>query len=121
MNKHIALRPVRAAGCIVSRELVEKDGWSVLPVGGIPSTVCAHPAASPIVRGQGQAGWFGWWENARAEDLAYRLEADAADGSELVGRQRGTPGAAAPDFRHPSLGHGRQFIAHATSLVFFPD
>ena len=52
-----------------------------------------------------------------AEHLADRLEADAADRGELVGRQRRTPGAAAPDFRHPGLGHGRQFIAHATSLI----
>src|SRR5262249_24833658 len=55
--------------------------------------------------------------DAGAEHLSGRLEADAADGGELVGGQRGTPGSAAPDLRHPGLGHGRQFIAHVPSVI----
>src|SRR5262249_45759272 len=48
-----------------------------------------------------------------AEHLTGRLEAHAADSGELIRRQRGSPRTAAPDFRHPALGHGWQFFAHA--------
>src|SRR5207344_943836 len=55
--------------------------------------------------------------DAGAQHLSGRFEADAADRGELVGGQRRAPGAAGPDFRHPGLGRGRQFIAHGPSLI----
>src|SRR4029077_4144019 len=39
--------------------------------------------------------------HARAEHLAGRLEAGAADRGELLGGERRPPGAAVPDLRHP--------------------
>src|SRR6185437_11281716 len=52
-----------------------------------------------------------------AEDLANRLEADAADRGELVGGQRRAPGAAGPDLGHPLLRRRRKLLlAHRTSL-----
>jgi peptide/nickel transport system substrate-binding protein len=53
-----------------SREPVERGGWSILHTTG-GATAWANPAISFLVRGQGTAGgWFGWWRNARAEELA---------------------------------------------------
>ena len=43
----------------VSREPVEKGGWSVFhSFGG--SIAYAYPATSPLIREDGTAGWFGW-------------------------------------------------------------
>lgn len=52
-----------------SRESVEKGGWSIFHTFG-SAPAYATPATSTIVRGQGQGGWFGWWESAKAEELA---------------------------------------------------
>jgi peptide/nickel transport system substrate-binding protein len=52
-----------------SQEPVDRGGWSMF-LGALPATLCANPGSSPLVRGQGPAGWFGWWANARAEELA---------------------------------------------------
>jgi peptide/nickel transport system substrate-binding protein len=53
-----------------TREPVEKGGWSIFHAGNLPATACASPAGSFVVRGQGAAGWFGWWANPHAEQLA---------------------------------------------------
>ncbi|PHK93151.1 ABC transporter substrate-binding protein, partial [Pseudoroseomonas rhizosphaerae] len=34
-----------------------------------PATFYGSPAMSPLIRGQGEAGWFGWWKSERAEAL----------------------------------------------------
>ncbi|MBE9607432.1 ABC transporter substrate-binding protein [Acetobacteraceae bacterium H6797] len=52
-----------------SREPVEKGGWSIFHTTGGPAS-WGNPALSVLVRGQGPKGWFGWWENAKAEELA---------------------------------------------------
>ena len=52
-----------------SRETVEKGGWSVFHTTG-SATGWGNPALSPLVRGQGGKGWFGWWDNASAETMA---------------------------------------------------
>ena len=51
-----------------SREPVEKGGWSIFHTTG-PAVLYGNPATSPLVRGQGDAGWFGWWKSERAEAL----------------------------------------------------
>jgi len=51
-----------------SREPVEKGGWSIFHTYG-PSSAYINPATSAIIRGQGAAGWYGWWESAKAEQL----------------------------------------------------
>ena len=61
-----------------SREPVDKGGWSIFHTTG-PAPVYGSPVTSPLVRGQGERGWFGWWQNARAEELAEAwVEADDA-------------------------------------------
>jgi peptide/nickel transport system substrate-binding protein len=52
-----------------SREPVERGGWSIFHTTG-SATGWANPALSSLVRGQGAAGWFGWWTSPRAEALA---------------------------------------------------
>ena len=52
-----------------SREAVEKGGWSIFHTTG-PAIGWGNPAMSLLVRGQGTRGWFGWWDNPRAEQLA---------------------------------------------------
>lgn len=52
-----------------SREPVDKGGWSIFHTTG-PAAGWGNPALSLLVRGQGAKGWFGWWDNARAEALA---------------------------------------------------
>ncbi len=51
-----------------SMEPVEKGGWSVFHTYG-SSGGYASPATSQLVRGQGKAGWFGWWSSDKAEQL----------------------------------------------------
>ncbi|MCW3475002.1 ABC transporter substrate-binding protein [Limobrevibacterium gyesilva] len=51
-----------------SREPVEKGGWSIFHTTGSAMSY-ASPAVSPLVRGQGAAGWFGWWTSAKAEEM----------------------------------------------------
>jgi len=52
-----------------SREPVDKGGWSILHTTG-GASAWSNPAKSFLVRGQGTRGWFGWWKNDRAEELA---------------------------------------------------
>ncbi len=51
-----------------SMEPVEKGGWSVFHTFG-SSGAYSSPATSTLVRGQGKAGWFGWWSSDKAEEL----------------------------------------------------
>jgi peptide/nickel transport system substrate-binding protein len=51
-----------------SREAVEKGGWSIFHTTG-PAGFYGNPAMSPLTRGQGDAGWFGWWKSDKAEAL----------------------------------------------------
>jgi peptide/nickel transport system substrate-binding protein len=53
----------------VSREPVEKGGWSVLHTWA-PSTIRYTPVEHSMLRGQGQKGWFGWYKDDQMEDLA---------------------------------------------------
>jgi peptide/nickel transport system substrate-binding protein len=52
-----------------NREPLDRGGWSILHTTG-GASAWANPAVSFLVRGQGAQGWFGWWANARAEELA---------------------------------------------------
>lgn len=52
-----------------SREPVERGGWSIFHTWW-PSPSILNPAISPILRGQGTNGWFGWYANPRVEALA---------------------------------------------------
>jgi len=51
-----------------SREPVEKGGLSIFHTFG-PATAYANPAISALVRGPGDTGWFGWWNNPQSEEL----------------------------------------------------
>lgn len=63
-----------------SREPIEKGGWSVFHTWW-PSLAVDNPAINQTLRGQGGKGWFGWYENATAEELAAKWLAakDAAE------------------------------------------
>ncbi len=52
----------------VSREPVEKGGWSILHTWG-PSTIRFTPAEHSQIRGQGPTGWFGWYKDDTMETL----------------------------------------------------
>lgn len=52
-----------------SREPVEKGGWSIFHTTGA-AVGWGNPALSNLVRGPGDKGWFGWWTNAKAEQMA---------------------------------------------------
>ncbi len=51
-----------------SRESTDKGGWSIFHTTG-PASFYGSPAMSPLLRGQGDAGWFGWWKSDKAEAL----------------------------------------------------
>jgi peptide/nickel transport system substrate-binding protein len=51
-----------------NRDTVDKGGWSVLHTWG-PSTIRHAPVEHSQIRGQGQKGWFGWYEDAEVERL----------------------------------------------------
>ncbi len=52
-----------------SRESADKGGWSIFHTTGA-ALGWGSPAVSDLVHGQGAAGWYGWWDNAHAEDMA---------------------------------------------------
>ncbi|HWL79426.1 MAG TPA: ABC transporter substrate-binding protein [Roseomonas sp.] len=52
-----------------SRAPVDQGGWSIFHTWW-PSLSVYTPAINPILRGQGEKGWFGWYENAEVEKLA---------------------------------------------------
>lgn len=60
-----------------SRGGVDQGGWSAFHTFG-NATTWSNPAASVIVRGQGAAGWFGWWDSPKVEELT-REWLDASD------------------------------------------
>jgi peptide/nickel transport system substrate-binding protein len=51
-----------------SMEPVDKGGWSIFHTFGSAGGY-STPATSALVRGQGKAGWFGWWQSDKAEAL----------------------------------------------------
>ncbi len=52
-----------------SKEPIDKGGWSIFHTWW-PIQSISNPAVNPTLRGQGQAGWFGWYRNDRVEQLA---------------------------------------------------
>jgi peptide/nickel transport system substrate-binding protein len=52
----------------ISKEPVEKGGWSVFHA-RLFGTSIAHPAISSIIRGLGTKGWPGWFDSAEVERL----------------------------------------------------
>jgi peptide/nickel transport system substrate-binding protein len=51
-----------------SKAPVESGGWSIFHT-WTTSVSITNPALNYYIRGQGQAGWFGWYENAEVEKL----------------------------------------------------
>ncbi|MBC7637763.1 MAG: ABC transporter substrate-binding protein [Acetobacteraceae bacterium] len=51
------------------KEPVDQGGWSIF-ISGVNGPGLLNPAVNFLVRGQGQAGYFGWYENAEVERLA---------------------------------------------------
>jgi peptide/nickel transport system substrate-binding protein len=51
-----------------SRVPVEQGGWNIFHT-WTTSVSISNPALNYFLRGQGAAGWFGWYENARIETL----------------------------------------------------
>lgn len=49
-----------------SRETVENGGWSIFHTNW-PSASISNPATNANVRGQGEAGWFGWYDDPALE------------------------------------------------------
>ncbi|MBN8891882.1 MAG: ABC transporter substrate-binding protein [Rhodospirillales bacterium 70-18] len=47
---------------------VEEGGWSIFHT-TVPAVGWDNPAVSPMVRGQGEKGWFGWWRSEAAEQM----------------------------------------------------
>ena len=62
-----------------TKEPVEKGGWSIFHTwftGGF----ILNPVVTPPFRGLGAAGWFGWYENPKIEELTQAwLDAKDAD------------------------------------------
>jgi len=52
----------------VSKEPVEKGGWSIFHTFG-SSLAYLNPAVSSLVKGEGQTGWFGWYGSERMQEL----------------------------------------------------
>ncbi|HYZ65081.1 MAG TPA: ABC transporter substrate-binding protein [Acetobacteraceae bacterium] len=72
-----------------SREPVEKGGWSIFHTTG-SSPGYSNPAVSTLVRGQGEKGWFGWWNGPKAEEMVQQwLEAPDPAERERLGQAIG--------------------------------
>jgi peptide/nickel transport system substrate-binding protein len=64
-----------------NREGVDKGGWSMFHTTG-PVIGWSNPALNFMTRGQGAAGWFGWWSNPKAEELTQEWLAATDDASQ---------------------------------------
>lgn len=53
----------------VSREPVEKNGWSIFHI-NTPIIAVSNPALNFFIRGQGPTGFFGWWNSPEMEAIA---------------------------------------------------
>jgi peptide/nickel transport system substrate-binding protein len=53
----------------VSREPVEKNGWSIFHI-NTPGIAIANPALDFFIRGQGPTGFFGWFASPEMEQIA---------------------------------------------------
>ncbi|MGI4802263.1 MAG: ABC transporter substrate-binding protein [Janthinobacterium lividum] len=62
------------------REPVSQGGWSAF-VSNVNGPAIMNPAVDFLVRGQGQGGYFGWYENAEVETLT-RAWLEAEDQAE---------------------------------------
>ncbi len=51
-----------------SKKPINEGGWSIFHTWW-PSNSILNPAVSAIVRGQGEKGWFGWFTDAKIEEL----------------------------------------------------
>jgi peptide/nickel transport system substrate-binding protein len=51
-----------------SKAPVDKGGWSIFHTFG-SAVAYSNPVVSTLVRGQGEAGWYGWWKSPEAESL----------------------------------------------------
>jgi peptide/nickel transport system substrate-binding protein len=51
------------------RAPIAEGGWSIFHTTG-PVTGWDNPAVSPLVGGQGERGWFGWWKSEAADQMA---------------------------------------------------
>jgi peptide/nickel transport system substrate-binding protein len=70
-------------GTVVQRRTSQKPtaegGWNIFHT-TTPSIAFANPATNYFIRGQGQQGWFGWYDDPEMEDLtAEWLKASAAE------------------------------------------
>jgi peptide/nickel transport system substrate-binding protein len=63
-----------------SKEPLDKGGWSLFPYGS-PAADYQDPIFATNLRGNGKGAWFGWPEDAKAEDLRNRWM-DTADPAE---------------------------------------
>jgi peptide/nickel transport system substrate-binding protein len=52
-----------------SKEPPTRGGWNIFHTWW-PSVSIINPAVNATIRGLGQRGWFGWYENARVEEAA---------------------------------------------------
>ncbi len=67
-----------------SREAADKGGWSIFHTTG-SSPGYSNPAVSTLVRGQGAAGWFGWWNSPKAEGMVQEwMETTDGDASKAL-------------------------------------
>lgn len=63
-----------------SREPLEKGGWSMFPYGS-PAADYQDPIFATNMRGNGKGAWFGWPEDAKAEELRNKWM-DSGDAAE---------------------------------------
>jgi peptide/nickel transport system substrate-binding protein len=71
----------------VRQEPVEQGGWSIFHTYG-SSLAYLNPAVSSLVKGPGRAGWFGWYENPRMQELVQAwMEAPDAERQKSLGNE----------------------------------
>jgi peptide/nickel transport system substrate-binding protein len=61
-----------------SKAPIDQGGWNIFHT-WTTSVSITNPGLNYYLRGQGQAGWFGWFENARIEELTDEWTRAATD------------------------------------------
>ena len=66
-----------------NRGTVEKGGWSMFATTGFAAGL-GTPGITYVQRGQGAAGWYGWWDSPGAESLVQ----DWLDAPDVAGQAK---------------------------------
>jgi peptide/nickel transport system substrate-binding protein len=107
-----------------SKKALEEGGWNIFHTTS-PSVSVVNPATNFFIRGQGQGGWFGWYEDPSMEQLTSKwLQTPIAEHDQIfaaIQRQAfdGVPIIPLGQFKPPTA-YRSNITGHVRGVYSFP-